>query len=62
MIHGKGGCALPDAASSPQEDQAMAAKSGKHQYLALPNWKLRFFEAGILVKMPEFDAYYIGSD
>lgn len=40
----------------------MAAKPGKQQSIALPNWKLRFFEAGILVKMPEFDAYYIGAE
>lgn len=28
----------------------------------LPAWKLRFFEVGILEKVPEFDAYYIGTD
>lgn len=28
----------------------------------LPAWKLRFFEVGILDKVPEFDAYYIGTD
>jgi len=27
-----------------------------------PAWKLRFFEVGILDRIPEFDAYYIGSD
>lgn len=42
----------------------MAAKPGKIQRRngMLPAWKLRFFEVGILVKVPEFDAYYIGTD
>jgi hypothetical protein len=42
----------------------MTAKPGKTQRQkgVLPAWKLRFFEVGILVKVPEFDAYYIGTD
>lgn len=42
----------------------MAVKSGstKRQNAVLPAWKLRFFEAGMLDKIPEFDAYYTGAD
>jgi len=42
----------------------MTVKPGKKQRknTVLPTWKLRFFEAGILDKAPEFDAYYIGAD
>lgn len=41
----------------------MASQSAKpKQYGNLPAWKLKFFEAGILVKMPEFDAYYISAE
>ncbi len=42
----------------------MNAKTGKTYKgnLTLPTWKLRFFEAGILDKVPEFDAYYIGAN
>lgn len=42
----------------------MKAKSGrtKRQNVVLPTWKLRFFEVGILEQVPEFDAYYIGTD
>ena len=42
----------------------MKAKPGKtqRQNVVLPAWKMRFFEAGILDRVPEFDAYYIGTD
>ena len=42
----------------------MTVKSVKtqQQHEVLPFWKLRFFEAGILDKVPEFDAYYVGAD
>ena len=37
-------------------------ESAKRQNAVLPAWKSRFFEAGILDKVPEFDAYYTGTD